>query len=152
MKRLTLTVLVAGLLAGSAYAADPPAAPDMEAMMKAMMEAGKTGEQHKLLGKYVGDWTYNIKMWMDPNGPPTELTGKMHAESLLGGRYVESTWTGEFMGAPFEGHGTDAYDNLAGQYVNTWIDNQGTSIILTTGTPSEDGKSITYVGEMMDPM
>ncbi|HEV7667553.1 MAG TPA: DUF1579 domain-containing protein [Thermoanaerobaculia bacterium] len=154
MKRLSLLALATLLAipAATAFAADPPAAPDMAAMMEAMAKAGKPGEQHKVIGKYVGDWTYSIKMWMDPNGPPSELSGTMHAEPMFGGRYVASTWKGEFMGAPFEGHGTDAYDNTAGQYLNTWIDNQGTGILYMTGTPSADGKSITYGGDMMDPM
>lgn len=155
MKRLSILALVALLAipAATAFAADPPpAAPGMEAMMQAMMEAGKPGAQHKQLEKYVGDWTYSLKMWMDPSAAPMELSGTMHAESQLGGRHVVSVWKGDFMGAPFEGHALEAYDNVAGQYVNTWVDNQSTGIIYTTGTASEDGKSITYSGEMLDPV
>jgi len=159
MKRLSLlalAVLLAAAPAAIAFAADPPAAkpaaPAMDPAMEAMMKAGQPGEQHKVIGKYVGDWTYSIKMWMDPNGAPMDLSGTMHAESVFGGRYVASTWKGEFMGAPFEGHGTDGYDNAAGHFVNTWMDNQSTGIMYTTGTPSADGKSVTYEGDMMDPM
>ena len=155
MKRLPILALATLLAmpAATAFAADPPPAdPGMDAMMEAMMKAGKPGAQHKQLEKYVGDWTYGIKMWMDPSAPPMELTGTMKAESMLGGRHVASVWKGDFMGAPFEGHGLDAYDNVTGQYMNTWIDNQSTGIIYSTGKPSEDGKSVTYGGEMVDPV
>ncbi len=158
MKRLTLLPLAfASLLVAfpvaTTFAADPPPAqPGMDEMMKVMAEGAKVGEQHKQLGKYVGDWTYTIKMWMDPSAPPMDMTGTMHADALLGGRFVQSVWKGDFMGAPFEGHSTEGYDNVTGQFMNTWIDNQSTGIIYTTGTAAEDGKSITYVGEMTDPM
>ncbi len=33
------------------------------------------------------------------------------------------------MGMPFEGMGIDGYDNLAKQYVSTWVDNMGTGIM-----------------------
>ncbi len=156
MKRLPLLALATLLAAApvaTAFAADPPAAKGMDpAMMEAMMKAMSPGEQHKLIGKYVGDWTYGLKMYMDPTAPPTESTGTVHYEWMLGGRYVASTWKGTFMGQPFEGHGTDGYDNLAHHYVNSWIDNAGTGIMYMTGTPSADGKGITFAGDMMDPM
>ncbi|HXU31574.1 MAG TPA: DUF1579 domain-containing protein [Thermoanaerobaculia bacterium] len=156
MKRfplLALAALLAATPAATAFAADPPAEKGMDpAMMEAMTKAMSPGEHHKLIGKYVGDWTYGLKMYMDPNGPPSESSGTVHSEWMLGGRYVASTWKGTFMGQPFEGHGTDGYDNVAAHYVNSWIDNAGTGIMYMTGTPSADGKSITYGGDMMDPM
>jgi hypothetical protein len=56
------------------------------------------------------------------------------------------------MGMPFEGRGTEAYDNVAKQYVSTWIDNMGTGIMYSTGTCDEAGKSCSNSGEMWDPM
>jgi hypothetical protein len=45
---------------------------DMQKMMAQMMELAKLNENHKLLGSLAGTWTYDIKMWMnpDPNAPP----------------------------------------------------------------------------------
>ncbi len=155
MKRLPLLAL-ATLLAippATAFAADPPPAGGMDsAMMEAMMKAMSPGEHHKVLGKMVGDWTYSIKIWMDPSAPPAESSGTVHSEWILGGRYVASTWKGEFMGQPFEGHATDGYDNVAGHYVSSWVDNAATGIMMNTGTLNADGKSFTYGGEMIDPM
>ena len=78
------------------------------------------GEQHKQLARMSGDWTFTQKFWMAPGQPPGESSGTMHADVLLGGRYVEHSWHGSFMGMPFEGRGTEAYDNVGKQYVSSW--------------------------------
>jgi uncharacterized protein DUF1579 len=129
-------------------AAPPMGGPEMEAMQKAM----SPGEQHKHLARLAGDWTYTSKMWMDPSQPAMESKGTMHGETLLGGRYVEQTWKGDMMGMSFEGRSTDAYDNVAKQYVSTWIDNMGTGIMVQTGTCDEAAKSCTFSGDYWDPM
>lgn len=128
----------------------PPAmgGPEMEAMEKAM----SPGENHKNLARYVGDWTFTNKMWMDPSQPPQESGGTMKGEMILGGRYAQLHWKGEFMGMPFEGRGTEGYDNLAKQYVSSWVDNMGTGILSMTGTCENDGKTCTMKGDMIDPM
>jgi hypothetical protein len=74
----------------------------------------------------------------------------MHAETILDGRYVRSVWKGEVMGMPFEGHGTDGYDNVAKQHVSSWVDNMGTGIMYSAGTCDESGKTCTTVGSTMD--
>lgn len=126
----------------------PMGGPEMEAMMKAM----SPGENHKHLTRYVGDWTFTSKMWMDPSQPPMESGGTMRGEMILGGRYVQTMWKGDFMGMPFEGRGTDGYDNMAKQYVSSWVDNMGTGILLSTGTCEDNGKKCTMKGDMIDPM
>jgi hypothetical protein len=129
---------------------NPPAmgSPEMEA---AMMQAMTPGEPQKRLARLAGDWTFTNKAWMAPGAPPMESTGTMHGELLLGGRYVEHTWKGNFMGMPFEGRGTDGYDNVAKQYVASWIDNMGTGIMYSTGTCDDAGKVCTYTGDVWDP-
>lgn len=123
-----------------------PSAAEMEAMEKAM----SPGPEHKRLEKMVGDWTFSSKMWMAPGAPPMESGGTVHGEMMLGGRYLHSVWKGNMMGMDFEGHATDAYDNLSKQYVSTWVDNMGTGIMYMTGTCS--GEVCTSSGEMIDPM
>jgi len=152
---LALSMLL--LAAGAAFAQDKAKEPqggmgmsqaDQEAMMKSMAP----GEQHKQLARMAGDWTYTSKAWMAPGQPPMEATGTMHADVLLGGRYVEHHWKGNFMNMTFEGRGTEAYDNITKQYVNTWIDNMGTGIMNSTGTCDDAGKKCNYNGLGSDPM
>ena len=123
--------------------------PEMQAMMKAM----SPGPEHQKLARMAGDWTFTNKTWMDPSAPPTEGSGTMHAEMILGGRYVHSVWKGNFMGMPFEGHGTDGYDNVTKKHVSFWVDNMSTGVMQMTGTCEQDGKVCTSTSEaMMDPM
>jgi hypothetical protein len=135
-------------------AQDKPAAPpamggaEMDAMMKTM----SPGPQHKLLAQRAGDWTYTNKMWMAPGQPPIESSGTMHGEMILGGRYLEMSVHGQMMGMAFEGRSTEGYDNLAKQYVGTWVDNFGTGIMTGPSVCDEAGKKCTWTADMIDPM
>jgi hypothetical protein len=146
-------LLVLAAFAASAFAGDekkaaqPPATdPGMQAMMTAMTP----GEHHEHMKKLVGNYNYTIKMWMDPAAPPTESTGKRTAEMILGGRFLEEKFTGNFMGMPFEGIGLMGYDNINKQYVGTWMDNMSTGIMDMHGTC--DSGTWNMTGESTDPM
>jgi hypothetical protein len=130
----------------------PAPAPAMGAEMDAMMKSMSPGPQHKLLAQRVGDWTYTNKMWMAPGQPPMESSGTMHGEMILGGRYLEISVHGQMMGMAFEGRSTEGYDNLAKQYVGTWVDNFGTGIMTGPSVCDEAGKKCTWTADTMDPM
>jgi uncharacterized protein DUF1579 len=151
---LSLLALLALAVPAVAQEEPKPGAPAMgdAAMHEAMMKAMTPGEPHKHLAKMAGDWTFTNKMWMAPGQPPMESGGTMHAETILGGRYLQAVWKGNMMGMDFEGHGTEGYDNLAKKYVSTWIDNMGTGIMYSTGTCDADGKKCESKGSMIDPM
>lgn len=144
------------LLALPALAQDKPKEPMAHEMsaaeMEAMQKAMTPGEPHKHLARYAGEWTFTSKMWMDPSQPPADSTGTMRGEAILGGRYVQTNWTGNFMGMPFEGRGTEGYDNVAKQYVSSWVDNMSTGIMYSTGTCDDKAMKCSMKGDMMDPM
>ena len=71
---------------------------------------------------------------------------------IMGGRYLDETYMGTFMGMPFEGHGTMAYDNVQKKYLSTWIDNMGTGIMFGSGTGDAAGTTWTMAADMADPM
>jgi uncharacterized protein DUF1579 len=123
-----------------------------QAAMEAMMKAAEPGEHHKAIGRYVGDWTYTIKFWDDPSKPPQSSDGTMHAEWMLGNRYVHSVYKGDMGGMAFEGHGTEGYDNVTKQYQGTWMDNMSTNIMYSTGSCDEGHKVCTSTANMADPM
>ena len=141
---------VSGVMAQDKKAEGKP--PGEAEMMAAMMKAGEPGENHKHLGRMAGDWEYTMKSWMAPGQPPEESKGTMHGEMLMGGRYLRHHWKGSFSGMPFEGMGTEAYDNMSKKFLSTWIDNMGTGIMMSTGTCDAAGKSCTMVGDTADPM
>ena len=129
-----------------------PAAAMGAAEMEAMQKAMTPGEPQKRLARLAGDWTFTNTMWMAPGQPPTTSTGTMHGEVLMDGRYVEHTWKGDMMGMPFEGRGTDGYDNVGKQYVSSWLDNMGTGIMYSTGSCDAAGNACNYTADMWDPM
>jgi hypothetical protein len=133
----------------------PGGAPDAQ-MMATMMEMAKPNENHKVLEKELGSWTYKVKWWMSPQAPPMESTGTCSTKSVMDGRYFISEHTGKMsmagpdgkmMDSEFQGIGTEGYDNAKKKYVASWIDNMGTGIMAMEGTYDPGTKTMTYIGE-----
>ena len=131
--------------------AEQPAGGMSDADMQKMMAAATPGAEHQRLAKMAGDWTFTNTMWMAPGQPPMQSTGTMHAATEMGGRYLVADWKGEFMGQPFHGRATSAYNNVAKRYEDTWVDNMGTGIMYSTGECNAKGVC-TYTGDGWDPM
>src|SRR5687768_2235337 len=136
MKVRALTVaLCAGLLvAGAAAAQDAkPADKPMSAEEKAMMDAwakfATPAEGHRALAGMVGTWDAEVTSWMSPGQPPVKSKGISENRMVLGGRWVESKFTSEMMGQPFEGVGYTGYDNHKKKYMGTWMDNMSTAVM-----------------------
>ena len=150
---LAATVLVTFTAALAVAADDPKAkAAQQQAAMEAMMKAATPGDAHKKLGAMVGTFNTDVKMWMEPGAPPTAGTGVAENTWALDGRFVQQQFSGTFMGMPFHGIGYTGYDNIKKHYIGSWMDNMTTSMMVSTGTPSADGKSITFMSTMDDPM
>lgn len=147
-------LLLAGLLlavAAPAVAQEPQ--PDMEAMMQEYMEKYATpGEHHQHLAMLAGQWTTVTTFWPAPGAPPMESTGAAEHKMVLGDRYLQTSYRGEFMQAPFEGMGTAAYDRYQKKYVETWIDTMGTMILVSEGYCDGSGKVRIGVADYDDPM
>jgi hypothetical protein len=124
--------------------------------MKKMMELSMLNENHKLLAATAGNWSYVVKMWMDPKGAPQESKGMAMRKAVMDGRYVTGDYSGNFQmpGADgkmkdmkFQGMSMDGYDNVKQKFVSGWVDNMGTGIYITEGTYDASTKTITYTGE-----
>ncbi len=140
----------------AAPATGKPSEEEMMAMMAQMMEMGKPGEQHKLLAEMAGDWTYTLKMWMDPSAPPQESKGTSTRKAIMDGRYfiAEHKGTFEMPGADgkmqkmnFKGMAIEGYDNAKKKFVSSWIDNMSTMIMNSEGTFDPAAKTFTYHAE-----
>ncbi|HWM25422.1 MAG TPA: DUF1579 domain-containing protein [Chthoniobacterales bacterium] len=130
--------------------------PDMAKMMEVMTEMGKVGENHKLLGELAGNWTYALKMWMDPSGKPQESKGTSTRKAIMDGRYYVAEHTGKFqMPGPdgkmkdmnFKGMAIEGYDNAKKKFVSSWIDNMSTMIMNSEGSYDAATKTFTYNAE-----
>src|SRR4030095_6573387 len=123
-----------------------------DAMMKAWIAFATPGEMHKLMSSWDGNWTTDITSWMDPTSPPQKSTGTVENKTVLNGLYQMGHYTGTMMGAPFEGYSTLAYDNAKKMFVNTWIDNMGSGVVVMTGQYNPQTKTLELKGTQSDPM
>ena len=121
---------------------------DSATAMKAMMEAGTPGEQHKVLAKSTGAWSADVTHWMNDGAAPQKATGTSVNTMIYGGRYQQSKFSGDMMGMPFEGTSIMGYDNTEKKYFSTWIENMSTAIMIAWGTWDDASKSITLTGTM----
>jgi hypothetical protein len=146
MKKL----LILSLSAITLFVTKQAAAQDQQAMQK-WMEYMTPGDMHKMLESYNGNWTADVTMYM-PGQPP--MTNKMTSTNtmILGGRYQQSVEKGSFNGMPFEGISTLGYDNLRKVFVNTWVDNFGTGVLVMEGGYDPTTKTINLYGSETDPM
>lgn len=139
--------------AAAAGAAGHPSPEDMAKMM----QLAAPGPEHAKLKQLTGKWTFVTKHRMSPDQPWEEAPGKAEYKWILGGRVLTHEVKSDpnpkdpIMGG-FEGFGLTGYDNMTKKYWNTWADNMGTAVMLSTGTADSSGKTFTYSGEYDCPM
>jgi roadblock/LC7 domain-containing protein len=134
---------------------------EMMAGMQKYMASAKPGPAHKKLEHFVGEWETVSKMWMDPSAPPVETKGSSTLKWVLDKRFIMEefhgkvmmpTPTGEMKEMDFTGIGYTGHDNFRKMYVGTWMDTMGTQQLHFAGAMSPDGKTLTFYGEMDEPM
>jgi len=149
-KPIFLTALLLLIIScNTSFAQDENYQQEME---KAWTEYMTPGPMHEILAKGTGEWTSDIKMWMDPSQPPTESKGSSVVKSILGGRYFEGIHTSSWNGMEMNGRDLTGYDNAKQKFFNTWIDNFGTGIMYLEGTYDEGTQTYTYTGNSVDPL
>ncbi|MBK9982507.1 MAG: DUF1579 domain-containing protein [Saprospiraceae bacterium] len=148
MKKIALFLMVTlvGLTVQSMHAQD------QAAMMKAWSDFKTPGDMHKLLASWNGVWNADVSSWMDPSAPPMKSTATVENKMALDGLYQMGHYEGTMMGSPFEGYSTLAYDNAKKMFVNTWIDNMGSGIVVMTGKWDAAKKTLELKGTQTDPM
>lgn len=106
------------------------------------------GEDHKLLMREVGDWTFTGKM-MAPQGT-MEFKGEEKVVAV-GGFWTVSHYSSDFMGG-MKGSATIGFDPKTKKYVGTWVDSLMPSPTQMKGTYDKEAKTMTYdtVGVGMD--
>jgi hypothetical protein len=121
-----------------------------QAMMAEMAKLGMPGPVHAALKSQVGTWNATVTSW-DTGPQPVTTTGTETRQMILGDRYLQSHYTGTFMGQPYEGWGLTGYDNKTKQLTNVWADNMSTAWMTLQGTMSPDNKLMTCTGSVAGP-
>lgn len=134
---------------------EAPSPEEMQAMMAEMMQYATPGEHHKHIASLAGNWDFKMRFHMAPDAAWEENTGHAVHAWVLGGRFLQATIQSPPSASipmEFEGLGLLGYDNFAQEYVQLWMDNFMTGVIMLKGSCSESGKQITFNGELTKPM
>jgi len=111
-----------------------------------------TGEEHRRLEFFMGEWNARATFWMAPDQEPMTTEGRMVTTWALGKRYLEMRYKSEFLGAPFEGVGFWGFNTASGLYESFWIDTAGTMMMFDCdGVVSDDGKVYRSSGTVINP-
>lgn len=122
------------------------------AQIEMMEKLMKPGEFHEHLKQFVGTWTADAKIWMEPNTPPVVSKGQATFKLIFDGRFLYGDFMGEFMGAPFKGINIMGYDNGKKEFFSIWIDNSSTGLLSSTGSYDAKTKKYRFLSEMFDPV
>ncbi|MBD3256920.1 DUF1579 domain-containing protein [candidate division GN15 bacterium] len=143
-------VIVAALGLTAALAQDEGAS--QQEMQAKMMELAQPGPEHELLEKLTGKWNMTVKMYMAPGQEPMVFNGSSEAETILGGRFLQSKWvSGE---GPMETRGVSimGYDRRHEEYTALGLDTWGTYFVTAQGPMDEETNTITMAGTDEDPV
>jgi hypothetical protein len=139
---LILILLLSSACAGRQAKSAPAAPLSPETMMDKLKEAATPGEHHKQLQALVGEWKTSSTFWYDPDKDPELSQGSSSHKWILGGRYVEQTYSGSWSGKPYTGKGVIGYDNVLNEYVSTWVDDASTTLMVSKGSYNAKEKQL----------
>lgn len=96
---------------------------------------------HVVLGRFVGHWRGATQLWFDPAKEPERTMTELHAELVLGGRWLRVTYQGVAFAKPHAGEMILGYHDDAREYEVAWIDSfhTGSAIMLSTGRAETPG-------------
>jgi hypothetical protein len=89
----------------------------------------------------VGTWDVATEMRMDANAEFMPSAGVCTFNMVVGGAALQSNYSSNMMGMPFEGMGLTTYNTGTSQWMTTWVDNVGGHMSVYTGG-LVDGKMV----------
>ena len=131
-------------------ATDAPAEPQLppgwtKEDLAAFIAAATPGKMHEHLKLDVGEWSGKNTMWPAPGADPVVTDATTKVTPLYDGRFIRAEIKGEMPGlGSWDGLMISGYDNVAGKFVSTWIDNFSTTIAQGEGVLSKDGKTLIW--------
>ena len=106
---------------------------------------------HKVLHNDIGTWHADGKMWMPGSDEPMPFEGT-EVNEMLGELHSISSFSGDFGGMEFKGHGTTSFDADSGTYVGMWIDVMNPNPMTMKGKYDASTKTLTSHSVGKDPM
>jgi hypothetical protein len=102
-------------------------------MLELMVKYSTPGEHHKKLATYVGEWDYEVHMWMEPGAQPMLSKGTATTKWLIDGMWVQTEMKGTMMGRPYHGVTISGFDLYKKKHVGCTVHNMTTAILASEG-------------------
>jgi hypothetical protein len=142
---MTGTTIAAGSL--TAAAQQQPTQSEMAAAMAKAKRFTQPGEAHKVLDRFVGKWTTEVRMFgMGKPTPPEK--GSAEFAWLMPGRWLKMESTGSMMGLPLQTFMLLGYDNFKQSYVSTNISSLDTAMTHAEGDMDPSGRALISYGTL----
>src|SRR5262245_7586199 len=109
-------------------------------------DAPKLDAIHEHMAHCAGEYTTVTRFTMKAGDKPMESAGTAKITSVLGGRFLQEEGTGTMFNQPFKTVKFSGYNSGAERFEATWMYTGSTSIMSLTGTSSDGGKTINWVG------
>lgn len=135
---LTRALVPAALIALAAFGWSRTQAPAM----------GMSAEQKKL-EPMVGEWEVSMTMHTPMGAMPAEGVEK---NRMVCDKWLESDFTSEIMGMPFQGRGLFGWDAQKERYSGVWVDNMSAEMAFMEGVWSDEEKAIVWTYEQVNGM
>jgi hypothetical protein len=137
----SLTFIATSLTAGPALGQGQKATP-----------AGGTfpTEGHKQLDRLAGTWDVAISFKVGP-GKMSEGTATCVSKWILDGKAIQQEYSSKFNGRPFTVMQWLGYDASKKKFFELKLDSMDTGVMHNEGVLSDDGKTLTQLGDRVDP-
>jgi uncharacterized protein DUF1579 len=143
-------VAVAAAMVASPLTAAAQQQPGQSEMAAAMAKAKRftqPGEAHKMLDRFLGTWTTEVRMFGMGKATPPEK-GSATFSWLMPGRWLKMESTGTMMGLPLQTFMLLGYDNFKQSYVSTNINSIDTAMTHAEGDVDPSGKALISYGTL----
>jgi hypothetical protein len=107
-------------------------------------------EGHKQLDRLVGTWDVAISFKVGP-GKMSEGTSACVAKWILDGKALQQEYSSKFNGRPLTVMQWLGYDANKKKFFELKLDSMDTGVMHNEGVLSDDGKTLTQLGERVDP-
>ena len=115
-------------------------------------ELPKPTPHHEAMKAAAGTWDAVVTVQMGPGQPPMVSKAVEVNRMLMGGLWMQSSFSSDMGGVPFEGSGLFGYDPALGKHVGTWVDSMVMSQAFPVGTCKDHCREVTltFMGVGMD--
>lgn len=129
----------------------PNRAPQDPDDLRRMMEKAKAftqpGDKHKLLGRFLGKWNTESRMFSGGQATPPEK-GVSEGTWLMDGRWLQLQGKASMLGMKYDAHSVLGYDNFKQSYVTTSVSSVDTAMLRAEGDLTPDGKALITYGTL----